>query len=144
MVEREKKMAVVLAVIIGVVLFSCTIASQFIYQKLLPQVHKVEAVWQEDGYKLPKNALYVSRNGNCIYGIEEKTDGYKTKYVLKEVLVTIIKEDGMHVIVQGIYNPEWTYAAGGDVALENEMEVKIVYGLICFFLIQYPYENNRQ
>lgn len=126
MVEREKKMAAVLAVIIGVILFICTAASQFIYQKLLPQVHRVEAVWQEDGFRIPKDALYVSRNGNCIYAIEEKTDGYKTKYVLKEVLVTIIKEEEMNVIVLGIYTPEWTYAAGGNVALEDKMEVKIV------------------
>lgn len=123
--ERDKKIAVALAGIIGVVLLTCTVASQFIYQGLLPQVRRVDAVWQEDGYVLPKEALYVSINGDCIYAIEEKTDRYQTKYILKEVLITIIKEEEKNVIVLGIYNPEWDYAAGEGIALENGMEVKI-------------------
>ena len=124
--EREKKTAVMLALVIGTILFICTIASGIIYQRLLPQVQKAEAVWKEDGYILPKEAVFVSKNGNCIYAIEEEAGRYQTKFILKEVLITIIREDGNFVIVRGIYNPEWNYAIGEDERLANGMEVKIV------------------
>lgn len=123
--ERDKKIAVILAAIISIILFACTVASQLIYKKLLPQVHRVEAVWQEDGYILPKNAVFLSKNGDCIYSIEEVSDGYQVKYFLKEVLVTIVREEKTNVIVRGIYDSECSYAVGVDTVLENGMEVKI-------------------
>lgn len=125
--ERDKKTAVALTIIIGLILLCCTVASSIIYQKLLPQVRMVEAVWQDGGYVLPKDALYVSMNGDCVYGIEEKKDRYQKKYIAKEVIVTIIEEDidAGTVTVRGIYNPEWKYAAGADGAIGNDVEVKI-------------------
>ena len=123
--KRDKKIAIVLAITISIILFICTITSQLIYQKLLPQVHKVEAVWQEDGYILPKDAVFLSKNGDCIYSIEEVSDGYQVKYFLKEVLVTIVREEEKKVIVRGIYDPGYSYAVGIDVVLENGMEVKV-------------------
>ena len=126
--ERDKKIAITLTIIIGAILLCCTVASGIIYQKLLPQVRMVEAVWQDGGYVLPKEALYVSMNGDCVYGIEEKEDRYQKKYIAKEVIVTIIEEDtdAGTVKVRGIYNPEWKYAAGADGAIGNDVEVKII------------------
>lgn len=123
--ERDKKIVVVLAISISTILFACTAASQLIYQKLLPRVRRVEAIWQEDGYRLPKDAIFSNKNGECIYGIEEVSDGYQMKYFLKEILVTIVREEEMDVIVRGIYDPEYSYAVGVDAVLENEMEVKL-------------------
>lgn len=42
LMEREKRLAVGLALGIGIVLFLCTAASQIIYWKLLPQVERAE------------------------------------------------------------------------------------------------------
>ena len=126
--EWDKKIAITLSGIIGMVLIGCTVVSGIIYQRLLPEVRMVEAVWQDGGYVLPKDALYESRNGDCIYGIEEKKDKYQIKFILKEVLVTILKEDvkAKTVTVRGIYNPEWKYAAGADKSIGNDVEVKII------------------
>lgn len=121
----EKRLAVVLSIGIGTILIFCTIASQIIYQKLLPSVEIVQAEWTKEGYLLPREALYTSLEGECVYYIEEKKERSKTKYVVKKVLVTVVAEDNSIVTVQGIYSPEWVYASGADGDLDNGVEVKI-------------------
>ena len=121
----EKRLAVLLSIGIGMVLVICTIASQIIYEKLLPSVEVVLAEWTKEGYVLPKEALYISLDGECVYYIEEKKERSHMKYVVKKVLVTVVEENSETVTVQGIYSPEWVYALGADSALENGMEVKI-------------------
>ncbi len=121
----EKRLAVFLSIGIGTILICCTLASQIIYQKLLPSVEVVSAEWTKEGYILPKEALYTSLEGECVYYIEEKEERSQTKYVVKKVLVTVVAEDSKMVTVQGIYSPEWVYALGADGALDNGVEVKI-------------------
>lgn len=126
--NREKRLAVILALGIGGILLICTVASQFIYWRLLPQVMAVEGEWIEDGFVLPKEALYTGSQGECVYYIEEKKDRFQTKYIVKEVLVTVVAEDSEKgtVTVLGVYNPDWQYAANADRPLRNGMEVKIL------------------
>lgn len=126
--EREKRLAVVLTLGIGIVLFICTVASQIIYWKLLPQVEVVEGVWKENGFVLPKEALYTGTQGECLYYIEEREGIFQTEYIVKEVLVTVIEENMEEgtVTVHGVYNPEWVYASNADGLLQNEVEVKVV------------------
>ena len=125
--EREKHLAMRLALGIGVVLFLCTIASQIIYWKLLPQVEVVEGIWEENGFVLPKGAVYTGTQGECVYYIEEREGRFRTEYIVKEVLVTVIaenKEEGT-VTVRGVYNPDWVYACNADGLLQNGVEVKV-------------------
>lgn len=127
--EREKRFAIVLSVGIGIILLFCTIAAQFIYWRLLPQVQVVEGEWIEAGFVLPKEALYTGSQGTCVYYIEEKTDRFQTKYIVKEILVTVTAEDSEKgtVTVLGIYNPDWKYAANASYSLQNGMEVKVLF-----------------
>lgn len=126
--EREKRLAVVLALGIGIVLFICTAASQIIYWKLLPQVEVVEGVWKENGFVIPKEALYIGTQGECVYYIEEREGIFQTEYIVKEVLVTVIEEriEEGTVTIRGVYHPDWVYALKADSPLQNGMEVSIV------------------
>ncbi len=126
--EREKRLAMVLALGIGVVLLICTAVSQMIYWKLLPQVEVAEGDWKENGFVLPKEALYTGTQGECVYYIEEREGRFQTEYIVKEVLVTVVEkniEEGT-VTVRGVYNPDWMYAANADGLLQNGVEVKVV------------------
>ena len=126
--EREKRLAVVLALGIGVVLLICTAASQMIYWKLLPQVEVTEGDWKENGFVLPKEALYIGTQGECVYYIEEREGRFQTEYIVKEVLVTVVEENMKEgaVTVRGVYNPDWVYASNADSLLQNGVEVKVV------------------
>jgi len=75
---------------------------------------------------LPKDALYRSMNGDGVYYMKEKEGRFQTKYIVKEVLVTIIAEDVAAVTVNGIYNSEWVYAAGADKKLSDGVNVKVI------------------
>lgn len=156
--SREKRLAVVLSVGLGILLLGCTVASQVIYLHLLPQVQVVEGSWEDTGFVLPAEAVYPSAQGDCVYYIEEKPGRVGTKYVVKEVLVTVEENcdvaenmeqngkeqasvdkknegkegteqasaNGTKVIVRGIYNPDWVYAANASAPLSDGVEVKIV------------------
>lgn len=133
--SREKRLAVVLSVGLGILLLGCTVASQVIYLHLLPQVQVVEGSWEETGFVLPAEAVYSSAQGDCVYYIEEKPGRGGTKYVVKEVLVTMeensdeaedMEEEGTKVVVRGIYNPDWVFAANASSPLSDGAEVKIV------------------
>ena len=126
--EREKRLAVFLGFGIGAVLLVCTVVSQMIYWKLLPQVEVAEGNWKENGFVLPKEALYMGTQGECVYYIEEREGRFKTEYIVKEVLV-IVEEENIEkgtVTVRGVYNPNWVYAANADGLLQNGVEVKVV------------------
>ena len=88
----------------------------------------VEGVWKENGFVLPKEALYTGTQGECLYYIEEREGIFQTEYIVKEVLVTVIEENMEEgtVMVHGVYNPEWVYASNADGLLQNEVEVKVV------------------
>uniref|UniRef100_UPI004056DDEE hypothetical protein n=1 Tax=Agathobacter sp. TaxID=2021311 RepID=UPI004056DDEE len=126
--EREKRLAVFLALGIGAVLLICTAAAQMIYWKLLPQVEVAEGDWKENGFVLPKEALYTGIQGECVYYIEEREGRFQTEYIVKEVLVTVVEENMEEgtVTVRGVYNPDWVYASNADSLLQNGVEVKIV------------------
>lgn len=126
--DREKRAALILSAIIGVILLICTAASQVIYWKLLPRVREVEAVWTEEGALLPTDALYHGMHGTCIYVVEQREGRFGIKYVVKEVPVDVVREDtaSQKVVLQGIYNPEWIYAAGAEGQLKDGIEVKVM------------------
>ena len=126
--EREKRLATVLALGIGLLLCICTVMSQIIYWKLLPQVEVVEGNWKENGFVLSKEALYTGTQGECVYYIEEREGRFQTEYIVKEVLVTVVEENMAEgtVTIRGIYNPDWVYAANADSPLQNGMEVKVL------------------
>ena len=126
--SREKRLAKTLAGGLAIVLLVCTFASQLIYWRMLPKGRTVEAYWQESGFVLPKEALYKSPQGTCVYCIEEKKKRFGPEYFVKAVLVTVEDEDEEKgtVTVRGIYNDKWIYAMGADAPLSDGAEVKIV------------------
>lgn len=109
-------------------LFLCTATSQIIYWKLLPQVERAEGTWEENGFVLPKEALYTGTQGECVYYIEEREGIFRTEYIVKEVLVTVIEENIEEgtVTIRGVYHPDWVYASNADSPLQNGMVVSIV------------------
>ncbi len=125
--SREKHLAKTLSVWTGIILLICTIASQIIYRQMLPVVRAVEPDWQENGFVLPREALFTSPEGTCVYYIEERQNRSGPGYLIRAVLVTVQSEnpaDGT-VIVRGIYDPGKQYAASADITPADGMEVKI-------------------
>lgn len=92
------------------------------------RVREVEAVWTEEGALLPTDALYHGMHGTCIYVVEQREGRFGIKYVVKEVPVDVVREDtaSQKVVLQGIYNPEWIYAAGAEGQLKDGIEVKVM------------------
>ena len=124
---RDKRLAAALAAILGILLFICTIASQIIYQRLLPEVQVVEGAWSEGGFTLPADALFTGTQGDCAYYMEEKPGRFGTKYLVREVYVTVLNRNEAEgtVTVRGIYDPKWVYAAGDRLVLSDGLEVKV-------------------
>lgn len=124
--NREKRLAVMLAVLCGVLLLGCTVASQIIYRTMLPEVSVAEAVW-DDGFMLPEGALYTGMQGYSVYYIVEKDARFGKKYIVKEVPVTLERKNSGEgtVVVLGIYSMDWVYAADASATLSDGMEVKL-------------------
>lgn len=123
----EKQMAVALAVVLGAVLLGCTAAAQLIYWEMLPRVRQESGIWNDRGLLLPSDAVYPGPYGYCVYHIEEEPGRFATIYLVKETMVYVDEkpEEGEMILVQGVYDKEWTFAAGTEVLLKHDMEVKL-------------------
>ncbi len=124
----EKRFAKTLAVGACVVLLACTVVSQVIYWRMLPDVRAVKARWQDTGFVLPQGAVFAEPQGTCVYCIEEKEGRFGPKYLLRAVLVTVeeTNEKEGEVTVRGIYQEGQIYASDADAPLRNGAEVKVV------------------
>lgn len=123
--NREKRLALILAAALGALLLICTVVSQQIYDRLLPRVQIVTGSWQEEGFVLPSEALFKDPQGDCVYYMEEKQERSGSRYVVRTAYVTVLGRDDAAgtVTVRGIYNPDWVYAAGSE-ELSDGLEVK--------------------